>query len=99
MDAKETWEETVRQMRESPEFQDAGVMYAQGEIDRLRAENERLKHSVKIMASNPEVMHEDALPEDMPEADYDAWYQLSILDCGVRVGPIYPPNAPDNRGA
>ena len=42
MNAKEIWEETVRQMRESPEFQDAGVMYAQGEIERLKEENEML---------------------------------------------------------
>ena len=43
MDPREMWEETVRQMRESPEFQDAGVMYAQGEIERLKEENERLE--------------------------------------------------------
>ena len=43
MTPREMWEEAVRQMRESPEFQDAGVMYAQGEIERLKEENERLE--------------------------------------------------------
>ena len=50
MDGKDIWEETVRQMRESPEFQDAGVMYAQGEIDRLRAENERMRAGLVLIS-------------------------------------------------
>ena len=30
--------------------------------------------------------HEDELPDDMTDADYDAWFALSWVD-GVRVGP------------
>lgn len=37
-------------------------------------------------------MHEDELPEDMPQADYDEWYKRSFVLDGVggRVGPKYP---------
>lgn len=37
-------------------------------------------------------MHEDDLPEDMPQADYDEWYEQSFVPDGVgcRVGPKYP---------
>lgn len=39
-----------------------------------------------------EYMHEDELPEDIPQADYDEWYKRSYVPDGVgcRVGPKYP---------
>jgi hypothetical protein len=40
--------------------------------------------------------HEDELPDDMTDADYDAWFALSWVD-GVRVGPR--PRAVLERGA
>lgn len=30
--------------------------------------------------------HEDELPDDMTNADYDEWFDLSYVD-GVRLGP------------
>lgn len=37
-------------------------------------------------------MHEDELPENMPQSDYDEWYERSFVPdgLGVRVGPKYP---------
>lgn len=37
-------------------------------------------------------MHEDDLPVDMPQADYDKWYARSFVPDGIgcRVGPEYP---------
>lgn len=43
--------------------------------------------------AEPNYMHEDQLPDDMPRADYDKWYSQSWLsdgNIGVRVGPVYP---------
>lgn len=42
-----------------------------------------------------EYMHEDELPEDMPQADYDEWYARSFVPGGVgcRIGPKYPTEA------
>lgn len=31
-------------------------------------------------------MYEDELPADMPQADYDWWFENSLVD-GVRIGP------------
>ena len=36
------------------------------------------------------IMFEDELPEDMPQEDYDKWFDMSWVD-GVRVGPEWPP--------
>ena len=36
--------------------------------------------------------YEDELPDDMTDADYDAWFALSWVD-GVRIGPRPIPNA------
>jgi hypothetical protein len=33
------------------------------------------------------VIHEDELPEDMTDDDYDAWFDLSYVDF-TRVGPM-----------
>jgi len=35
------------------------------------------------------VIHEDDLPDDMPSAEYDKWYAISLVVDGVRIGPIY----------
>jgi hypothetical protein len=38
-------------------------------------------------------IHEDELPADVPQEDYDKWFAQSWLsdgDIGVRVGPPYP---------
>lgn len=40
-----------------------------------------------------DAMYEDQLPDDMTDADYDAWFALSWVD-GVRLGPIPKPIHP-----
>jgi hypothetical protein len=40
--------------------------------------------------------YEDQLPEDMTDADYDAWFALSWVDV-VRLGPVAKP-IPDQPG-
>jgi len=34
--------------------------------------------------------YEDELPEDMPQVEYDAWFEQSRIVEGVRVGPKWP---------
>jgi hypothetical protein len=41
---------------------------------------------------NP-LMYEDDLPEDMPDSDYAVWFAASKIISGVRMGPLYQPNA------
>lgn len=36
----------------------------------------------------PAVMHEDDLPEDMTEEEYDQWYADSQVIDGIRMGPL-----------
>ena len=36
-------------------------------------------------------IYEDRLPEDMSEELYDAWFQLSFIKHGIRMGPPLPP--------
>ena len=35
-----------------------------------------------------EFMYEDELPEDMTDAEYDAWYEKSWVEF-VRIGPVF----------
>lgn len=35
-------------------------------------------------------IHEDQLPEDLSSEDYDAWFALSRVIDGVRMGPRFP---------
>ena len=99
MNGKEIWEETVRQMREYPEFQDAGVMYAQGEIDRLRAENERLRGALGGMLRSYFLVINDPL---MERRDSLRAFILGVFSGDPQAATDaleIPPNAPDNRGA
>ena len=32
-------------------------------------------------------MYEDELPETIDDETYDMWYNLSVVICGVRMGP------------
>jgi uncharacterized Zn finger protein (UPF0148 family) len=42
---------------------------------------------------SPALTYEEDLPDDMPDKDYDEWFKASSLIYGVRMGPVYPPNA------
>ena len=43
------------------------------------------------------LIYEDALPEDMTDAEYDAWYAKSMVIDGVRMGPPFKPSPTPSR--
>jgi hypothetical protein len=57
---------------------------------RLALKDTKKKTPQRVMEGD--LMHEDELPENMPQADYDKWYAQSFVPDGVgcRVGPKYP---------
>jgi hypothetical protein len=48
--------------------------------------DERVVGERRYRLDNAYMTYEDELPEDMTDADYEAWFDESYVD-GVRIGP------------
>jgi hypothetical protein len=62
------------------------------------------KHPTRLFASMPhpyilgkDCMFEHDLPDEMSDREYADWREESVLVDGVRMGPVFPPNARDHR--
>jgi hypothetical protein len=59
-------------------------------LDRLHADDfiQQAIDEANRMAEM-QTQHEDELPEDITDAEYDEWWEKSYVDNGVRIGPVF----------
>lgn len=56
----------------------------------------RFPRVAELSKSDDPYIHEDQLPQDITDAEYDAWYAKSLIlggNIGVRVGPVFKRSA------
>lgn len=87
----------LKRLQADEDHEQAGtIAILKNKIAQLEAENDNRK--ISLQAENAELhmrldwgyIPEDELPDDIPEDEYSAWFDLSWLSSGVRLGPCTP---------